>query len=570
MYNELKLYNKLEGRKTLKKQKNYPYYNVVPFDSIYELISTAATESADNIAFRYKTGHNSEITDISYKHFFRDIMSLGAALSEKELDKKHIACIGDNSYEWLTVYLTGLVSDGVFVPLDKELPDADILNVVLHSDSEVIFCSSKYEKLFMSNADKLPMIKAFICFDREEDEGIFLSYNKFLNHGIDLYEKGNKFCTAHEDTKKLKMIVYTSGTTGMAKGVMLSEFNLVSSVYHGLRVSTVYDTCLSVLPYNHTYEAVCGTLVGLHMRGTCCINESLKTVASNLQLYKPSYVLLVPAFAENFYAKIMKNISSTGKEKSFNMAVKLSGFLRNIGIDLRKKLFADIHKVFGGRMIKIVCGGAPIRPEIGKFFDDIGITLINGYGITECSPLVSCNRDYYNDPSTVGVKLPCLDIRLDDINEDDNGEIMVKGDVVMLGYYKNEEETNKVMKDGWFATGDFGKINDEGQLTITGRKKNLIVLNNGKNIYPEEIENYIISIPQVKDVIVYAPKDGNEEKHLSAEVYLEEEMSLDELHSEIKAKLAELPSYKQIRDVIIREEEFEKTTSNKIKRAKYN
>lgn len=531
------------------------------------MVKMAADEAADTVAFRFKSAKGN-ITDITYKEFYADIMSLGAALSENGLDKKHIACVGENSYNWLTVYLTALVSDGVFVPIDKELPDADILHVIEHSDTEVVFCSSKHEKLFLES--KPPAVKTVICFDRDEDAGIFYSYRKFLGRGRKLYENGTVFFDAYEDTDKLKMIVYTSGTTGNAKGVMLSEHNLVSSVYHGLRVSTVYDRCLSVLPYHHTYEAVCGILVGIHMRVTCCINESLKTVASNLQLYKPSYVLLVPAFAEAFYSKIMKNITSTGKEKKFGAAVKISRFLRNIGIDARKKLFADIHKVFGGRMKKIVCGGAPIRKEIGEFFDDIGITLVNGYGITECSPLVSCNRDYYNDPATVGIKLPCIDIRLDDANEDGVGEIMVKGDVVMLGYYKNEEETKRVLQDGWFATGDYGTINKEGQLMITGRKKNLIVLSNGKNVYPEEIENYIIAIPNVKDVIVYAPKEGGEEKHLCAEVYLEEEMPIDELRAEIRKRLSALPSYKQVRDVIIRKEEFEKTTSNKIKRAKYN
>lgn len=554
----------------MKKQKNYPYYDVVPFNTIYEMISTAAEESEDNIAFRYKIDRDSGITDITYKQYFRDIMSLGAALAEKGLDNKHIACLGDNSYNWLTTYLTVLISDGVFVPIDKELPEKDLINVLLHSDSEVVFFSSKYEKMFKDNAVKFSNIKAFICLDKDEDEENFLSFNKFLNHGKELYENGKIFCTEHEDTNKLKMIVYTSGTTGMSKGVMLSEHNLVSSVYHGLRVSTVYDTCLSVLPYHHTYEAVCGILVGLHMRVTCCINETLKTVAPNLLLYKPSYVLLVPAFVEVFYSKIQKNIASTGKEKSFKTGVKISNLLLKIGIDIRKKLFADIYNVFGGRMIKIVCGGAPIKPEIGKFFDDIGIILVNGYGITECSPLVSCNRDYFNDPSTVGTKLPCVELKLDDINEDGNGEIMVKGDVVMLGYYKDEEETNKVLKDGWFATGDYGIINKLDQLIITGRKKNLIVLSNGKNIYPEEIENYISSIPEVKDVVVYAPKNGEEEKHLNAEIYLEEEISIDNLKAQIKEKLSGLPSYKQIKDVIIREEEFEKTTSNKIKRTKYN
>ena len=242
-----------------------------------------------------------------------------------------------------------------------------------------------------------------------------------------------------------------------------------------------------------------------------------------------------------------------------------------LGIDNRKKLFGSVHKVFGGELEKIVCGGAPIRKEVADFFEAIGIALLNGYGITECSPLVSVNRDYFNDPATVGVKLPCIEVKLDDINEDGNGEICVSGPTVMLGYYKNEEETAKAIVDGWFHTGDYGMINEHKQIIITGRKKNLIVLNNGKNIYPEEIEDYIQGIDEVSEVIVYSPKDESGiQKVLIAEVFLGEEISKEALEAKVKEVLAPLPSYKQVSEVIIREEEFEKTTSRKIKRAQYN
>ena len=242
-----------------------------------------------------------------------------------------------------------------------------------------------------------------------------------------------------------------------------------------------------------------------------------------------------------------------------------------LGIDKRKELFGSVDKVFGGELQKIVCGGAPIRKEIAGFFESIGIALLNGYGITECSPLVSVNRDYFNDPATVGVKLPCIEVKLDDINEDGNGEICVSGPTVMLGYYKNEEETAKVIVDGWFHTGDYGMINEHKQIIITGRKKNLIVLNNGKNIYPEEIEDYIQGITEVAEVVVYSPKDENGiQKNLHAEVFLAEEISHEELVKKISEALKELPAYKQISEVTIRKEEFEKTTSRKIKRAQYN
>ena len=328
----------------------------------------------------------------------------------------------------------------------------------------------------MNNRDKLPNVKLYIGFERTEDNGIFLSFKKLIEHGKQCDSK--KYQEFQSDPNSLKLLVYTSGTTGIAKGVMLSEHNLVSSVYYGLQVSTVYDTCLSVLPYHHTYEAVSGLLVSLHKHSTICINDSLNAVLKNLQLFNPSYIYLVPAFAEMFYSKIIKNIKESGKEKAFNRLVAVSNALRKVGIDLRKVLFKSIHKAFGGRLRKIVCGGAPIRPEIGKFFDDIGISLINGYGITECSPLVSANHDDFNDFNTAGIKLPCIDWKVDNPNDEGIGEICIKGDIVMLGYYKQPEKTAEVLKDGWFYTGDYGYINDKEQLVITGRKKNLIVLNN--------------------------------------------------------------------------------------------
>ena len=559
------------------KNKNYPLYKVREFKNFKDMLNMAAEESGSKIAFKFKLPDSGEtVHEITYAQFKKDTLSLGAALADKNLADLHVACIGENSYKWITAYLTMLNASGVFVPIDKELPVQDIINVINESDSDAIFYSEVYEKSFRENIDKLKRIKYFICFERKEDDGIFLSYDKFIAEGAVLANSGY---TAYTDMKidpnKLKMLVYSSGTTGMAKGIMLSEHNLVSLVYNGLRVSTVFDTCLSVLPYHHTYESVCGLLVSIHKRATICINDKLRSVVKNLQLYKPSYICLVPAFAEMFYKKIKSGIQEQNKTEIFNKMIKISANLRKIGIDMRKIFFKSIHKTFGGRMKKMVCGGAPIRPEIGEFFDDIGINLVNGYGITECSPLVTVNRDNFNNFNTAGVKLPCIDIKIDNVNEDGNGEICVKGDTVMLGYYKNEAETQKAIIDGWFYTGDYGHINENEQLVITGRKKNLIVLNNGKNIYPEEIENYIYSIPYVNEVVVYAVKnEDGEESSLCAEAFLNDEKlnelnilkPLEHLKKDISAVCKMLPSYKQIQKIILRTTEFDKTTSKKIKR----
>jgi long-chain acyl-CoA synthetase len=551
-----------EGIETMKKP-NYPYYEVEKFNSIKEMLDLAVKEAGDNIAFKFK--ENGGITEVTYAEFVNSVNHLGAALTEFGFGDKHIACIGMNSYKWVVTYLSVLKSAGVFVPIDKDLPAADIFHIINESETSVVFYTKAHEALFMSSADKIPNVKLFIGFDRLEDSEKYISFDKFIEHGesCDLSE----YEALKTDPNVLKMLVYTSGTTGIAKGVMLSEHNLVSSIYYGLEVSTVFDTCLSVLPYHHTYEAVSGLLVSIHHHSTICINDSLKEVLKNLSVYKPSYIYLVPAFVEVFYSRITKTIKDSGKQKAFAAMISISNALRKVGIDLRKTLFKSVHTAFGGRLRKIVCGGAPIRPEIGKFFDDVGISLINGYGITECSPLVSANHDKHNDYHTVGIKLRCIDWRIDSPNEEGIGEICVKGDVVMLGYYKQPQKTAEVLKDGWFYTGDYGYINDREQLVITGRKKNLIVLDNGKNVYPEELEAYIMNIEYVVEVVVKGLLDEKGgESAIGAEVFLSEEKTSAEVLKDIRKVLYDLPSYKQVSKVVVRKEEFDKTTSKKIKR----
>ena len=564
----------------MSEEKKFELNKVKKFDSIKQMLEMAVKEAGNKVAFKYK--ENNKVKEITFSEFEKDTEYLGTALASIKMHESNIAIVGENSYKWIVVYLTVLKSNGVFVPIDKELPLKDMLNVIDNSDSEVLFFSSRYKKYLESFKNELPKIKYFICLDDIDDENV-LSYNGFLKIGKDLIEDGDMTYTAidhtEEEEQKLKMLVYTSGTTGMAKGVMLSEHNLISSIYYGLQVSTVYDRCLSVLPYNHTYEAVSGLLVSIHHHATICINDSLKNILKNIQLYKPDYIYLVPAFIELFYKKIWSNVKESHKSIGLKVLCKYSNMLMKMGIDKRKKLFKSIHDVFGGNLRKIVIGGAALRKEVGEFFNTIGIDLIQGYGITECSPLVSANNDkYHNDCTTVGFPLPCCQIDIINKDSDGIGEICVKGDVVMMGYYKQPELTKEVLSDdGWFNTGDVGYLNKLGQIVITGRKKNLIVLENGKNVFPEEIENYILRIPYVLEVIVKSIKNNNgEEVGLCAEVFLSDdklkEMGIikeniaKKLKSDIAVELRSLPSYKHINEVEIRDKEFDKTTTNKIKR----
>ncbi len=559
------------------KNKNYPLYQVEPIASIKELLAKAVEQAGNQTAFQFR--REQQDCSVTYQEFEQQTFFLGTALSELGLKNDHVAILSENRYEWICCYLTILKSSGVFVPVDKELPISDILNILNNSESKALFYSKKYEDALQQYRNQLPQIRYFIGLDREQnsEDGQFLSYRQLLEQGKKEFQNGNtSYINQTSDPQKLKMLVYTSGTTGIAKGVMLSEHNLVSSVYYGLQISTVYDKCLSVLPYNHTYEAVCGILVSLHHHATICINDNIKNVAKNLALYQPDYVYLVPAFVELFYKKIWANAKKAGNENKLRTMIKISNILRKTGIDLRRVFFSQIHKVFGGRLKKLVCGGAPIRPELGAFFEAIGITLVNGYGITECSPLVSVNRDYFNNCETVGVPLPCCQIHIAEPDYEGIGEICVKGDVVMLGYFKQPEQTAQVLSpEGWFKTGDYGKINERGQLLITGRKKNLIVLGNGKNIFPEEIENLISAIDYVTEVVVYGHQNqSGQEESLYAEVYCSPEALSaagianpeQQLKQDISQACQELPAYKKISKIILRDHEFEKTTSNKIKR----
>lgn len=541
---------------------NYP-----EISSIREMMHLAAAEDGSKCAFRYRIKKDN-IAEITFSEFYDDTLFLGAGLIELGLSEGHIACAANNSYRWIVSYMSRLQSRGVFVPVDKDLPPKDLVNVIKVSASEAVFCDKNTAKILMEHSYELKAVKYFICFDSDIDDGRFISYDKVMEMG----RKAGKEKFLNEepmDKNELKLLVFTSGTTGSSKGVMLSENNLIAEVNYGLKVCNVLTVGLSVLPLCHTYEAVVDVLSSIHCRATMCINTSLKKILPDFNLYKPDYIIVVPLFAEMFIDNIKRNIRKQGKEKKFIFGVKLCRFLRKFGIDIRRRVFKDILSGFGGNLKLIICGGAAIRREIGEFFDDIGITLIGGYGITECSPLVSVNTFSDNSFESVGHRLPCMEWKIDAPDSSGEGEILVKGANVMIGYYNDPERTAEAFSDGWFRTGDYGRITDDDKLIITGRKKNIIVLNNGKNIYPEEIENLIQGIGYITEVVVkpYVNERGDN-TGLSAEIYCSDEDIKEQkgIEADIKEVLRELPPYKHILSVEIRKEPFKKTASRKIVR----
>lgn len=549
-------------------KKEFKKYDVEKFSNFREVLDHAVRDDGDKAAFKYR--EKGKVKSVLYREFRDETYFLGTALAKDGIDRKRVACVGDNCYRWLVVYITMLNSAGVFIPLDRQLPPSDKLNVLNHSETEVLFYAKKYEKEIDEIRESLTCVKRFVCIDKPKPGDGFEVYDDLIAEGKAMYDGGNRdYITNTGDTNALRVLVYTSGTTGMAKGVMLSEKNIVSCIYNGMKISRLFDRAISVLPYHHTYEA-CGILAALNNHATIGINDNIRNLMKNFEEYKPESVYLVPSFLEIFYKKIMKQAGA--RKNQLFMLISISDKLRKIGIDLRRVFFASILKPFGGDLKKIVCGGAPLRAETAAFFDSIGVNVVNGYGITECAPLVSITRDNYDDCSTSGVPIDCITVRIENKDSDGIGAICVKGDSVMLGYYKNEEETKRVMKDGWFNTGDLGYIDSVGRIVITGRKKNMIVLKNGKNVFPEEIEDYIMSIPYVKETVVTVHKNNNgEESGLCAHIVLEPETDTADIENRLRHDIDEvcspLPHYKHITKIDIRKEEFAKTTSNKIKRA---
>jgi len=561
-----------------------PLFKVRHIENLKDMMEQSCRLYGDKDAFLVKTGDDT-CRGIKYKEFKRDVDALGTAFTELGLKDGFIAVIGENRYEWCVTYLAAVNGTGVIVPLDKELPVQEIENLLLRSRAKALVFSGKLDREIKRISSAVPSVKYFIGMDLEEDDGSFLSYGRLLQRGKDALDSGNRaFTDAPIDNEAMSILLFTSGTTDLAKGVMLSHKNICSNLM--AVCSSIYidekDSVLSILPLHHTYECTAGFLVMVYNGCTISFNEGLKHIAKNLREAQPTILILVPLILENMYKKIWEQAGKTrGMKTKLRTAMFMSNVLRVFGIDLRRKLFKRIHDNVGGRIRLIISGAAAIEPSVSRGFRSLGITVIQGYGLTECSPIVAVGREKNLRDDSIGQPLPGVEVKVVGAGSDGIGEIVVKGDNVMLGYFENRLATDRVLKDGWLYTGDLGKVDKDDFYTITGRKKNVIVTKNGKNIFPEEVEAYLNKSAFILESMVWGKEEENSEETLVCaqivpdyeaikEKFKLETVSREEagkiIGNEVKLVNRNMPLYKRIRHFTIRENEFEKTTTRKIKR----
>lgn len=556
---------------------------VYSFDNLYDGVRKQAERYGEKARYVYKV--NKEEKTFTFNDMKRHVDYIAAALEKLGLAGKFAGVTGDTHPDYIASYIAVASCGGVIVPLDKDILNEQFVGFCDMCDIEIIFYTHSLHSKMLAVKDMLPKVKYFVAFDSTEEElpERFMRFEDFYEIGRAAYEEENiRPAENYEpDMDKMCAILFTSGTTGTSKGVMLSQRNLVTSALDSCRVMATNDEdfFVSVLPIHHAYEFTCEQLALPNCGASTYINDSIKNTMRNFAKVKPRSLTLVPLYIETIHKRIWAEIEKKGKTKQVKAAMKMSNALRRVGIDIRRKLFAEILNALGGEVNYIVCGGAPLRPELIDEFDAFGIMICEGYGITECSPLVAANPMHKRKHHSAGVTVEHMEARIAKADpEDETGEIEVRGPAVMLGYYKNPEATKAVFtEDGWFRTGDVGYIDDENYIFITGRKKNIILLSNGKNVFPEELEEYLGECELVAENVVIGRKNEETgEVVITALVYPDAEktkgMSADEIYAKIKEEINEinkkLPAFKHISGLEIRDTEFEKTTSRKIMRYK--
>lgn len=549
---------------------NYKLYKTRKIHDLREMLEESAALYGENTAFYQKI--DGKYRGYSFNRFKNDVDALGTALAKKGFLGKRVIVTGENSYLWCVSYMATVCGLGVIVPVDKEIPAEEIANIANISEASLVLYSRKYEK-------KVEAI------DSSVEKIAFDEISSLIEDGKLLIESGERsYFESSIDVDALCSLIFTSGTTGVSKGVMLSQRNICCTIENLARMVhvTTEDTALSVLPLHHVYECTCGFLFPVFMGTSVAFSEGVRYIMKNMKEIRPTKMLCVPLLIETMYRRIWANIRKKGIERKVKTIIAATNKVQpySARMALKKKVFGEIHESLGGRLDLLVSGGAPIDPAIISGMRDFGINIIQGYGLTESAPLAAVNHDRYFNDRSAGLTLPNGEIKLIDVQEDGTGEICYRGDNVMLGYYRRPDLTSEVKKNGWLHTGDIGYIDERGFLIITGRKKNVIVRSNGKNVFPEELESYLCRDQLVSEAVVLGIK--NEKKNdydIVAAVYPDadyakelfgDDCSDSAISEAISKRVAEVneivQTYKRIDVVLIRNEEFPKNTSKKIKR----
>ena len=553
------------------------------FTDLKDMLNQTGEVYGDRPAYIFKTEEKGKFRTITHKEFRENINALGTTLIQMGLKDKRIALISENRYEWELSYLAVAAGVGVIVPLDKALPDNELESLILRSQVEAIIYSSKYDVIMNTLREKKNTnLKYFISMDLEENTQGIYAEKALVEKGKKLLADGNKtYIDAKIDAEKMGIMLFTSGTTAMSKAVMLSHKNLVTNVMDIIQRFdlTDEDRFLSFLPLHHVFECTVGFLYPISIGGSIAFCEGVKHMAENIKEFEITAMISVPAVFDIIYRKVMKTIEKKGKLANLEKGKKVSQFLLKMKIDLRKQLFKEVHESLGPKLKLVVTGGAALDPETEKGFNDLGFDVEQGYGLTETAPVIAAETPKCRRLGSIGKKFPSVEVKIDDPDEEGIGELMAKGPSIMLGYYENEEATKSALEsDGWFHTGDLARIDKDGFIYISGRKKSVIVLNNGKNVFPEEIETLLNKVEGIKETFVFEKKEDDGDVKVCVEIVYDKELIKELYNIEGEENIKEflwdkvkevnklMPKYKYVREMVITEEPLIKTTTLKIKR----
>ena len=582
-------YEKVKKAEENQKKKKTKNYDGTSFETVKEIFINSSKEYADRTFLLEKFNPKGDWTEITYNQFKNEVIGLGTALTRKlNLKDARIVIIGENTHHWYVSYMTMLCGAGIAVPVDKELPENEIENVIKRARASAVIFSTKKADVIKKVSERLPDVKYFIQMNSDQEiDGRFVGLDYLIEEGKALVTGGdNSFMSIEIDPDEFKVLIFTSGTTSNAKGVMLCNRNLAQNV----NAATAYvklgpdDRLMSILPLHHTYESSIGFLLPFGIGASISVCQGLKHIVSDLQETKPTALLTVPLLVESLYRKINANIKKSKKDGLVNSMIHVTNALKVVGVDIKRKVFNEIYENLGGRLRIIVSAAAPIDAKIGKWVEDIGILFLQGYGLTETAPIAALTPDFEPKVGSAGKAVIGAKLRIDHPNENGEGEVLICSKTLMLGYYEDEEATKEAIfeenGERWFHSGDIGYMDNEGFLYITGRSKNVIVTQNGKNIYPEEIELMLSKHTEIKECMVYGKEvEGEKELIITAKVIpnyevIEEkygkDLSEEEIYKiiwdKVKEVNKELTSYKAIKKLEIKHDDFVKTTTMKIKR----